>query len=381
MLRVNGGVNILFIIRYFYPFIGGTEKQALALASRVVKKGIPVTIVTSRFEMEWPRFEFMEGVQIVRLSSPRIKGLGALIFLACLMGYLVKHRKQFSHIHTFQISYTSAVSILLGYLLKKPSLLKVASSGRGGDILKAQETLWGRLFLFMAKKASRIIAVSTTVEQELMAAAVNPVKVSRISNGVDLEQFSPGEDKSRLRKALQLPEKQTIVYTGRLSIEKGVDFLVRSFFQVDSTGDYQLIIIGDGPEREHIVQLLDNTHRGESVLLLDSIDAVAPYLHAADLFILPSRFEGLSNALLEAMACALPVISTRVGGSTDIIEHGSNGLLVDVDSEEQLRSAIARVLNDLPLAARLGKGARKTIEEHHDLNSIADTYRMLYKRM
>jgi glycosyltransferase involved in cell wall biosynthesis len=273
------------------------------------------------------------------------------------------------------------VSILLGHLLQKPSLLKVASSGRGGDILKAQETLWGRLFLFMAKKASRIIAVSTTVEEELMAAAVNPAKLSRISNGVDLDQFRPGENKSRLREVLQLPEKKTIVYTGRLSIEKGVDFLVRSFSQVDSKGDYQLIIIGDGPEREHIVQLLDNTRRGESVLLLDSIDDVAAYLHAADLFILPSRFEGLSNSLLEAMACALPVISTRVGGSTDIIEHGSNGLLVDVDSVEQMLSAIAQVLNDSPLAARLGKDARKTIEEHHDLSNITETYRMLYKSM
>ena len=188
----NYKVNILFIIRYFYPFIGGTEKQALALASHLVKKGVPVTIVTSRFEVEWPRSEFMEGVRIVRLCSPRIKGLGALVFLFCLAGYLVKHRKQFSHIHTFQISYTSSASIFLGHLLKKPSLLKVASSGRGGDILKAQETLWGRLFVFMAKKASRIIAVSTTVEEELMAAAVNPVKLSRISNGVDVVQFRPG---------------------------------------------------------------------------------------------------------------------------------------------------------------------------------------------
>jgi glycosyltransferase involved in cell wall biosynthesis len=117
------------------------------------------------------------------------------------------------------------------------------------------------------------------------------------------------------------------------------------------------------------------------VLLLNSRDDVAGYLHAADLFILPSRFEGLSNSLLEAMACALPVISTRVGGSTDIIEHGRNGLLVDVDSVEQMLHAIAYVFDDPRLAARLGKSARKTIEEHHDLSTIADRYVMLYKGM
>jgi len=374
-------VNIIFIIRYFYPFIGGTEKQALALASHLVKKGMPVTIVTSRFEMSWPRSEYMEGLQIVRLCSPRIKVLGALIFLACLVGYLVKHRKHFSHIHTFQVGYTASVSILLGYFLKKPSLLKVASSGWGGDILKAKKTLWGKLFLFMAKKASRIIAVSSTVEQELIAAAVKPLKLSRISNGVDVVQFRPGEDKSRLRKALDLPDKKTIVYTGRLSIEKGVDFLVQSFSELDSKRGYQLIIIGDGPEREHIAQLLDNAHVGKSILLLNSRDDVASYLQASDLFILPSRFEGLSNSLLEAMACALPVISTRVGGSTDIIEHGSNGLLVDVDNVEQVRSAITDVFDDSRRAARLGKGARKTIEEYHDVSTIAEKYMQLYKSM
>jgi glycosyltransferase involved in cell wall biosynthesis len=233
----------------------------------------------------------------------------------------------------------------------------------------------------MAKQASRIIAVSTTVEQELMAAAVNPVKLSRISNGVDVVQFRHGEDKSRLRKALHLPDKKTIVYTGRLSIEKGVDFLVRSFSMVDSKRVYQLIIIGDGPERENIVQLLDNCHLGKSVFLLNSIDDVASYLNASDLFILPSRFEGLSNSLLEAMACELPVISTRVGGSTDIIEHGSNGLLVDVDNVEQVLNAIAYVFDDSRLAASLGNRARKTIEEQHDLSTIADEYVMLYKSM
>jgi glycosyltransferase involved in cell wall biosynthesis len=374
-------MNILFTIRYFFPFIGGTEKQALALASHLVAKGVAVTVVTSRFERKWPRCEFIDGVRVIRLFSPRIKVLGAILFLTCLAGYLIKHRKQYALIHTFQIGYTSSLSIAMGILLRKLTLLKLASSGRGGDIQRARKTICGKVFLCMAKQASRIIAVSTTVEQELMTAAFNPVKLSRISNGVDVVQFRHGEDKSRLRKALHLPDKKTIVYTGRLSIEKGVDFLVRSFSMVDSKRVYQLIIIGDGPERENIVQLLDNCHLGKSVFLLNSIDDVASYLNASDLFILPSRFEGLSNSLLEAMACELPVISTRVGGSTDIIEHGSNGLLVDVDNVEQVLNAIAYVFDDSRLAASLGNRARKTIEEQHDLNTIADEYVMLYKSM
>lgn len=372
-------MKIFFVIRYFYPFVGGTEKQALALASHLVKKGVPVTILTSRFEKAWARSEWREGVRIVRLSSPRIKGAGAFVFLCCLAAYLLKHRGEFSHLHTFQIGYTSSVATLMGYLLGKPSVMKVASSGRGGDVLRAEKTLWGMLFLWMARKTTRIIAVSSGVEAELLSASFKPTKLCHLPNGVDLARYQPLEGKRRLRKALGLPDKKTIVYTGRLSIEKGVDLLLLGFSRLERGGKCQLVIIGDGPQKEHIQTLLNTLHLKTSVILLDGRDEVAGYLQASDLFVLPSRFEGLSNALLEAMACALPVISTRVGGSTDIIEHGRNGLLVDVESAEQVACAIAQILDDAELATRLGENGRKTVEREHDLRTVADRYLLLYE--
>ena len=371
-------MNILFTIRYFSPFIGGTEKQALALAAQLVTKGVAVTIVTSRFERKWPRHELIDGVQVVRLFSPRIKVVGALIFLACLVGYLIRHRNQYALIHTFQIGYTSTISIIAGALLRKPSLLKLASSGRGGDIQRARRTLWGRVFLYMAKKASRIVMVSTTVKQELMAESVNPEKLCPISNGVDLNSCNSSAAKSQARKVLKLPERKTVIYTGRLSPEKGVDFLVRSFARVKQSLNCQLIIIADGPEKKNILQVIDRSGVSDAVLVIPTVDDVTPYLKAADLFILPSQFEGLSNSLLEAMACALPVISTRVGGSIDIIESGVNGLLVAYNNEDLLSQEIARVLTEPGLASSLGNHARETIERQHDMKSIADEYIKVY---
>jgi glycosyltransferase involved in cell wall biosynthesis len=104
-------------------------------------------------------------------------------------------------------------------------------------------------------------------------------------------------------------------------------------------------------------------------------------LNAADVFVLASRFEGLSNSLLEAMACGLAVIATRVGGSVDTLENGINGLLVDVDNGEQLTQTISKVLNDSLLAITMGKNARRTIETSYDLNKIADKYLELYKKL
>lgn len=307
-------MNIFFTIRYFYPFVGGTEKQALTLASSLVKKGMQVKIITSRFERKWQKREIIDGVEVVRLCSPRIKALGALIFLCCLAGYLIKNRKDISLIHTFQIGYTSSASIFLGILLRKPSVIKLASSGEGGDIKRARKTLWGRVFLYMAKKASRIIMVSATVEQELVAEGMDPAKLFGIGNGVDLSIVKNGGGKSQVRKELGIPEKKTIIYMGRLSPEKGVDFLIRSFSKVKNQLNCQLIVLADGPEKQSIMGIIGQCEVWDSVRLIPQADDVAPYLKAADLFILPSRFEGLSNALLEAMACGLPIISTRVGG-------------------------------------------------------------------
>ena len=374
-------MNILFTIRYFYPFIGGTEKQALTLASCLVKKGVNVKIITSRFERQWPKYEIINDVEVIRLFSPKIKVLGALIFLFHLAVYLIKNGKNFSLIHTFQIGYTSSVSILLSILLRKPSIIKLASSGWGGDIQRARETFFGKIFLFMARKASVIITLSTTVEQELIEEKIDPSKICLIPNGVDLERFKEIEGKSQLRKELGIADKKTIIYTGRLSYEKGVDYLIRSFSKLNWEANCQLIIIADGPERGNIIWLLDHYQLSKSVILIQEVDDVVSYLNAADLFVLPSQYEGLSNSLLEAMACGLPVISTRVGGSIDIIEDGINGLLVDVDNEEQFTKAILRVFNDSLLAISLGKNARQTIVMQYDLDKISETYLELYKKI
>ena len=374
-------MNIFFTIRYFYPFVGGTEKQALTLASSLVKKGIQVKIITSRFERKWQKREIIDDVEIVRLCSPRIKGLGAFIFLCCLAGYLIKYRMNFSLIHTFQIGYTSSFSILLAKFLRKPSVIKLACSGCGGDIQRARKTLYGKMFLFMAKKTSRIITLSSTIERELIEEKIDPSKIKLVHNGVDLVRFKEIEGKSQLRKKLGIPDKKSIIYTGRLVYQKGIDVLIRSFSKLNGEADCQLIIIGDGPERENIVRLIDHHQLSKSIILIDEVDAVASYLNAADVFVLPSRFEGLSNSLLEAMACGLPVISTRVGGSVDTIENGIDGLLVDVDNEEQLSQAISKVLNNFSLAASLGENARKTIEASYDLNKVADKYLELYKKL
>jgi glycosyltransferase involved in cell wall biosynthesis len=307
--------------------------------------------------------------------------IGALIFLSCIAAYLIRQRKNYSIIHAFQIGYTSFLSILMGMSLRKPTVLKLASSGSGGDIKRAKRTAWGSLCLLMAKKASRIISVSTTVEQELLDEQVSPAIIAAIANGVDVHRYDRHMDQIKMRKRMSMPEVHTIIFTGRLSPEKGVDVLVRAFATLVQSQPCRLLIIADGPERKNVVRLIKEYKVSDSVMLHSEVEDVAPYLAASDVFVLPSRFEGLSNALLEAMACGLPVVSTRVGGSKDLIQDGVNGLLVDVDNEEHLAGTMGRVLGDRQLAESLGKNARETVKARHDIGTIADAYLSLYREL
>ena len=223
--------------------------------------------------------------------------------------------------------------------------------------------------------------VSKTVEQELMAEAVNPEKLCRISNGVNLKGYDKEGNKKQTRNKLKIPDRKTVIYTGRLSPEKGVDFLLRCFSKVTQSTICQLIIIAEGSEKKRVMKRIDQLALTDVMLVIPTVDEIAPYLNAADLFVLPSQFEGLSNSLLEAMACGLPVISTNVGGSIDIIENGVNGLLVEYNDEDSLSQAISHVLGDSALAFSLGKHARETVEKKHNIGSIAGEYLNVYNSL
>jgi glycosyltransferase involved in cell wall biosynthesis len=111
------------------------------------------------------------------------------------------------------------------------------------------------------------------------------------------------------------------------------------------------------------------------------VDGTIPYLQAADLFVLPSATEGLSNSMLEALSTGLPVLATSVGGTPDVISHDVNGYLIPPDDLEALKSGLSTLLADESLRARLGREARQSILQNFSLDSIAIQLNTLYHRL
>jgi glycosyltransferase involved in cell wall biosynthesis len=115
-----------------------------------------------------------------------------------------------------------------------------------------------------------------------------------------------------------------------------------------------------------------------NIHLVGQQEEVQRFYQTADVFVLPSRMEGLPNALLEAMACGLPTISSLLPGVSEVIEHNTNGLLVPPDDREAISDAVLRLLENPDVAQRLGNAAHQTIMKHYSLDVVADRYVHLY---
>ncbi len=374
-------LRALLVIRYFHPFIGGLEKKVFNLALALSRAGYRITVVTSRFYRSWPKREHIEGIEILRIPSPRIKIAGALVYVSCLFAYILSNRGRFELFHAFQVGYSSACAIIAGRLLGISTALTLSSSGSGGDVQRHRRTPWGRLFLRCCLTASRIIALQPRMREEVLA--LRPAgDVAIVPNGVDTGLYRPSTDRGYIRRQLGiLPECRLILYAGRLSAEKGVDHLLNGFKLLQPRERLLLWIYGEGPERPRLERRIRELGLEASVRLRGAAGSMAPLYQSADLFIMPSRFEGMSNAVLEAMACGVPVIATDVTGNRDLIANGETGLLVPYGDAAALSAAAAAVLGDPALAARLGENARAEAAAKYSLAGAAALHGRLYAEL
>jgi glycosyltransferase involved in cell wall biosynthesis len=178
------------------------------------------------------------------------------------------------------------------------------------------------------------------------------------------------------------PGRCLIGAVGRLSAEKGFDILIRATDQLLKMGrDIELMIVGDGEHKDHLQALISALGRHDRIHLLGYRADVKEIYPAMDIFALSSLREGLPNVLLEAMAMEVPVVATRVAGIPQLIQDGSNGLLVEPASEPTLTDALTRLMADPSLRARLRQAARATIENKHSFATRMQKIQALYDEL
>ena len=414
-------LRIAVAIPTFYPYVGGAETQTLAQCECLVERGYDVRVITFHHKHEWATQEIVEGVRVERVAGRFLgKRAGksrlwqkAMYFFAILvMGWYVwRKRHSFDVLNVCQCSLHVLPIALACWLAHKPMTVLIIGTGRdekgqntATPMLEAgpldPEMPWLRLdrwlkdqgrtkvygdlhsievasplamaatrFLLLKNRAI-MIGLSTHTRTYLQAYRFDLPGTCIIPNGVDLSRYTKQDIALDNQQHLQ-----TVVCVAKMRYEKGIDVLLQAWHLVHKEiPEAKLILVGNGPLQQPLEKLAEELGIRDSVDFAGLHSDVPAQLHRGAINILPSRWEGMPNALLEAMACGSASIATRVSGSEDIIQHGVNGLLVPAKDYVAMSKALLTLLGDPALVQRYSQAGRATIEQNYTLDAVVDRY-------
>jgi len=248
--------------------------------------------------------------------------------------------------------------------------------------------IWKRFYhiwidRFLARFTKIIVAVSRevmrfTVEQE----RIDKEKFVVIYNGIDLRDFNIQKEDS-LRGEFKIPRDSVLVGSiGRLVSQKGFEYLINAARDVSKVvPNAYFLIIGDGPLRHRLQEIAESFGISRNVIFTGYRRDISRILGSLDIFVLSSLIEGFPNALMEAMACARPVIATMVGGVPELISQDENGLLVYPSDSQALCVAIISLIKDGDKARMLGEAAKRLITEKFGIDNMAKETERLYRKV
>jgi glycosyltransferase involved in cell wall biosynthesis len=297
-------------------------------------------------------------------------------WLFSLAAFLLLRQGQYDIFHIHQALYPAALSVAVAKLFGKQTVVKVAGGGESGNMATLRTRHLGWLARALIAKANCWITLSNEITAELLAEGFDRGSIVAIPNGVDLSVYSSA---AATAGGWTGP---AVVAVGRLSREKGFDILIRSWPEVVETiPDARLLLVGDGPEGSSLQELAHKVGVSERITFVGDSLEVPSYLAAAEVFVLPSRHEGLANALLEAMAAGRPCLASDIVPNAAVIQPGVNGLLFRDGDSHDLALQLRQLLADGSLRARLAEEARRTVASDYGIDRVARQYVLLYRAL
>jgi glycosyltransferase involved in cell wall biosynthesis len=364
------GLYAALAIQTFRPVIGGAELQLERLLPHLAERGVRTEVLTRAVDGR-PRSEPVAGSVVHRTRISGQSPLASIVYVAGVIAHLVRRRSRIDVVHAHGA--LSPGTIALGaHVLGLPCLVTVLGTGDTGDLARLTRKPLGRLRARLLFRWARFAALSAEAREELLASGVPAERIFALPNGVDLAVHRPtsAQVRTRLRDELGLPQASFIgVFVGRLHPVKDVDTLLEATVRVPAL---ELVVVGDGPERARLEATAWRLGIRGRVRFLGLSSRVADVLRAADAFLLSSHGEGMSNALLEAMACGLPcVVSRSVGGARELLGAGRGILAADGDVAEWVQ-AIRRLVEEPALRRGLGEAAAGFVAGTLSLEAAAD---------
>jgi len=397
----NRSNRILMLIDSFYPVIGGAVKQAERICLKLIASGQEVIVLTRQINKAYSLEEDYKGMHIYRLPNFGFTGASKLKATIPTAQWLIKNKSKYDVIHCHGNNPFEWAAMLAYPFTKKPYVIKLTNPNflnyAGATNGKKMKTQSGNFITNeiirpmmlpvlrftrtrMIRKAGRVSAISPEITDKLKERGMN--NISNIPNGIDIDEFCTVDHsaKSKLRKKLDISQDAIVfVFSGRLTYEKNLITLVdawKNLVQDKNSPKLELIILGDDNRQNYSVapqmKKIAKDNNIVSMSLKGSVNNVKEYLHAADAFILPSYWEGMSNSLLESMACGLPSIVSDIPANRALVDDNKSGLLFDPHDADNLTECLRKMISDPEARARMGDEARKIAENRYSFNMITD---------
>jgi L-malate glycosyltransferase len=377
--------RILMVLESTFPVHGGggAESQVRTLGLHLPQRGLGVSVVVPMVPYGAQLVDdAAEGIAIRRLSYPKVPLIGAAIMLTKLAWRLYQTRHQYHFIHAHIAGNMAAVCCVMGHVLGKPVLVKLTGmTEMVGGILDPKATSKTRIKRRCLRLATYYQATSSQIARMLVGSGFAADKIHLIPNAVDTQRFTPPKAHNAARLELCGERALVAIYVGRLEREKDLELMLHGWakaFKLRS--DVALVIVGGGGLLEPLRALAFDLGIDSQVIFVGPKSRVESYMPLADLGLLTSRAEGLSNTLLEYMASSLPVIGTRVSGTEDFVVDGQTGWLFPVGDVHQLQAHLeqAALLGSERLAA-LGQNAKHKVVTEASISAVLDRLIALYK--
>lgn len=372
----------------------GLQPNFYYLSREQVRMGMQVTVLSRRHGNQ-PVFEEHEGVVVHRVDSPfNINSFAMMRKLAAGRGTTVVHTHSTLGIATVALKRTLGVPILSHvHGTSRSAFMPVKITFGEFSQGYSNPRIWYYYFRerFMWSRATRVLAVSRAVKNDLAGYYRIPSgRVDVVYNGVDTSVFKPTVPLPEIPALEDLRDKRIVLYVGHFGPRKGLAHLIDAMRDVKKEiPDATLVCVGGVPSWlpkadywSELRALVKHCDLERSVLLLDKVpnDQLPAFYSRASVFVLPSYYEAFAKVVVEAMACATPVVTTTDGGPAEVINDGQDGLLYHYGREDQLTRAIITLLEDSVLARKMGQRARAVIERNFTWTRVAQRVLSAYER-
>lgn len=389
MSRQDIAPRVLMVCERFEPIVGGLELQALALASQLATAGGAVSMITRRFR-GLPRRETIQGVDVHRVLALNWMGparvpfaLGQIAFMLAAAWRLGRLATQFDLLHVHGLGVFAGPLAWLARRFGLPSMVTIATAQVG------EAGLEGRRFAGLRRALNRqfdlFLAVSGEIEDELRSDGMAPDRIVRLPFFVNQAEFKPIDDAGRAAVRRQLwtgwpDEAVVIVALNRLEERKGMHVLVDAVARLGPELPWRLAIAGEGAERSRLERAIKESGLGDRIRLLGTVKDRPRLLNAADVFVLPSRYEGLPNGVLEALSSGVAVAVSRIPGITDIVDD-RHAVMAPPDDADGWASALKRLIASPATRATLAAAGPELVGGRFGQTAILAQYDECCRRL